>query len=59
MKEVIHLKTQRNQPYGSVRLSCERCGVILIGDAPRWVDSEKRYESLPVEFVRCDRQAGA
>ena len=37
--EVVHLVTQCDQPYGSVRKCCERCGIMTIGpDAPRWTD---------------------
>lgn len=31
MKTTLHLMTQRDQPYGSVRKCCERCGVMLVG----------------------------
>lgn len=26
----LHLMTQRDQPYGSVRRCCERCGLMLV-----------------------------
>lgn len=26
----LHLMTQREQPYGSVRRCCERCGLLLV-----------------------------
>jgi len=26
----LHLMTQRDQPYGSVRKCCEMCGVMLV-----------------------------
>lgn len=38
----LHLKTQRDQPYGSVRKCCEVCGVMIYGEhAPLWTDDEQ------------------
>lgn len=46
----LHLVTQRNQPYGSVRRCCERCGVMAgpysfgqPGTGPVWTDDEREY----------------
>ena len=50
---VVHLRSQAGQPYGSVRLCCNMCGTALLGDAPKWVEYESDYESLPAGHVRC------
>jgi len=57
-KIVLHLKTQDDQPYGSHRRCCERCGVMLWGQAgePPWTDDREVYEQLPPGFTRCDAQ---
>ena len=28
-KPLLHLRTQQDQPYGSVRKCCERCGLAM------------------------------
>lgn len=28
--KTLHLMTQRDQPYGSVRRCCERCGLMMV-----------------------------
>jgi hypothetical protein len=46
---LLHLVTQRNQPYASVRRCCERCGVAsgpyypAAGMSPRWTDDEEEW----------------
>ncbi len=38
---VLHLKTQRGQPYGSERRCCEHCGVMIWHGPPEgsaWTD---------------------
>ena len=42
---VIHLKTQRDQPYGSERRCCEICGVMLWGqpNEPHWTSDPGLY----------------
>jgi hypothetical protein len=51
---VLHLKTQRDQPYGSVRKCCERCGVALIPPEPfPWTADEAIYYHPPSGFVNC------
>lgn len=49
--EILHLVTQRNQPYGSVRKCCERCGraIWLI----HWTDDESLYDEPPDGYVNC------
>lgn len=60
---IVHLVTQRGQPYGSRRLSCERCGEygrIAAGSGDNghdWTDDEAVYRNLPDGFVNC-QQAG-
>jgi hypothetical protein len=46
MNEKLHLKTQRNQPYGSERRCCEECGVMLWGqkDEPEWTDNPEIWQ---------------
>ncbi len=52
---VLHLKTQRNQPYGSERRCCERCGVMIwIPPVPEWTDDEDVYNNPPEGYVRCE-----
>lgn len=53
---IAHLKTQNNQPYGSVRQCCERCGMMLWGKTPEghdWTDDEEVYNNLPEEYRSC------
>jgi hypothetical protein len=49
----LHLKTQRGQPYGSVRQCCERCGLMLDANGA-WTADEAVYSDPPDPFVRCD-----
>jgi len=54
----LHLRTQRDQPYGSMRRCCERCGVMVwperFGEAetPEWTDDEAEFLA---SAYRCDR----
>lgn len=48
----LHLRTQRDQPYGSERRCCEVCGVMIWperqGDAtPRFTDDPSVWRSAP------------
>lgn len=57
-KQVIHLVTQREQPYGSHRLSCERCGAWIIGNPHRpaghvYTDDVAQFLEPPPGFVCC------
>lgn len=53
--QVLHLKTQRDQPYGSERMCCERCGVALVPpEQLPWTADEAIYEDPPEGFVSCD-----
>jgi len=53
--EKLHLITQRNQPIGSIRKCCERCG-LMIRENFAYVDDEKDYTKEVSEeagYVRC------
>lgn len=58
MADVLHLKTQRNQPYGSARLCCEKCGKLVQGDM-YYAPDEATYNEViengldGIEFVSC------
>jgi len=49
MSEPLHLVTQDNQPYGSERRCCERCGRMcwrgMKGAAMRWTDDRKFWNA--------------
>ena len=55
---VMHLITQRDQPYGSVRRCCEVCGRV-----PRATESATddpvEFGALPDGFVTCSRAKAA
>jgi hypothetical protein len=53
MAEVLHLVTQRGQPYGSVRMCCEECGVMVRGASVYWTDSPQLYNDPPTEYINC------
>ncbi|MHB8108025.1 MAG: hypothetical protein ACYDH4_11460 [Candidatus Cryosericum sp.] len=54
MAEVLHLKTQRNQPYGSERRCCEQCGAMCWGaDSPTWTDQPDVWSNPPDGYVKC------
>ena len=42
---ILHLVTQRNQPYGSQRKCCEECGLAVFAfeDADKYVEYESEY----------------
>jgi hypothetical protein len=48
-QEKLHLKTQRNQPFGSERRCCERCGIMLWGQSgePPWTSNPDVWERSP------------
>ena len=48
----LHLRTQRDQPYGSERRCCEVCGTMVWpavqgANTPLWTDDPVAYESSP------------
>jgi hypothetical protein len=51
---VVHLITQHNQPYGSVRKCCEYCGIWIIGSPeqpPRlYTEDPGDLRLLPAEY---------
>lgn len=51
----IHLKTQDNQPYGSERRCCERCGIMIWGSAHglTWTDNREAYAAAA---TACDKE---
>ena len=54
----LHLKTQDNQPYGSERRCCERCGIMIWGASPTpltWTDDRAVYANPPEGYVSCDK----
>lgn len=60
--KTLHLKTQDNQPFGSVRKCCEACGTMLSGrpDAfwvnSAWTDDRSEYENCTIdhpEYISC------
>lgn len=68
----LHLKTQRNQPYGSVRRCCEMCGLMLINrpdsfwEKNTWTDQPEHYKHVPAgvtdmgdELVPCQPSMAA
>ncbi|CAB4131543.1 hypothetical protein UFOVP276_8 [uncultured Caudovirales phage] len=54
MDPVMHLMTQRNQPYGSTRRCCEMCGVMIWPHPqPLFTTDPEEYENPPQGFIRC------
>lgn len=48
----LHLRTQRDQPYGSERRCCEICGTMVWperqgADTPEWTDEPAMYDAAP------------
>lgn len=52
----LHLITQRDQPYGSRRKCCERCGAMASRDPSfgAFTDEENVYAAPPDDYVPCD-----
>lgn len=60
-RKTLHLMTQRGQPYGSVRLCCERCG-LMIASRPgtfwpehAYAEDERDYHEDYVGYVTCEK----
>ena len=66
MSTTLHLMTQRDQPYGSVRRCCEMCGLMMVNrpysfwQSHTWTDEPKHYRHwsageaiLPGELTPC------
>jgi hypothetical protein len=44
--DVLHIMTQKNQPYGSQRRCCERCGEMIWGcNRPNYTDDWIVYDN--------------
>lgn len=56
----LHLMTQRDQPYGSQRRCCERCGLMLVArpdsfwQEHAWTDEEREYHDNNAGHTTCD-----
>lgn len=59
----LHLKTQRDQPYGSERRKCEKCGIMIwIGppsDGGQWTDEPSLYANPPEGYEACRPGTGS
>lgn len=57
LMKVVHLVTQRGQPYGSHRCCCEVCGVsVMPPRSPLWTDDLDMWwnRKFPPGHIRCD-----
>lgn len=58
--EPLHLVTQRDQPYGSVRRCCEWCGRMCWPDmamsAKRWTTLPDVFEAAPDNCYRAAQE---
>lgn len=54
--KIVHLITQRDQPYGSVRRCCELCGAYgkIDGKTHFYVETETEFSKLPEGHIRCN-----
>lgn len=59
---LVHLVTQDDQPYGSVRRSCEECGFHVLDNTncrDRYAESREDFENLSrfaqpgIKFIKC------
>lgn len=54
-QKTLHLMTQRDQSYGSVRKCCEYCGLMLVArpasfwQEHAWTDDPAEFESLSAD----------
>lgn len=59
MTKTLHLMTQRNQPFGSERRCCERCGLMMVArPACFWLehahtDDEQLYHDNHAGHTTC------
>lgn len=57
--KTLHLMTQRDQPYGSARRCCERCGMMLVArpaafwEAHAYTDEESHYHDKHAGHETC------
>ncbi len=58
MPKTLHLITQDDQPYGSVRKSCENCGTWIIGNSAKHLYAEDRGDFNKLiesgEYKKCE-----
>lgn len=54
----LHLITQRDQPYGSVRKCCEACGAYGALKEPdnAWTDEPETHAKPPPEYRACNAE---
>ncbi len=56
MSIIVHLATQRDQPYGSTRRCCEICGVAIASvdhTGHGYTDDQREYGFLPDGYITC------
>lgn len=57
--KTLHLMTQRDQPFDSMRKCCEICGLMLVRQPSSfwnehiWTDQPELYEEKFEEFKQC------
>lgn len=49
---ILHLITQRGQPYGSYRYCCERCGDMHV-EGMKYTERESVYNTPHDGYVTC------
>lgn len=58
-KKILHLMTQDDQPYGSQRKCCERCGLMMVARQDSfwkdhaWTDDKSEYAAENGGYIRC------
>ena len=52
---VLHLMTQRNQPYGSERRCCEVCGRMIASTTFPYTDDPDLYQNPGPNYIPCIR----
>ncbi len=54
--KTVHVCSQRGQPYGSTRLCCNACGVMLVGAAaPPYFDNWEDWHAAPNNCEKLER----
>jgi hypothetical protein len=54
----LHLMTQDDQPYGSQRHCCERCGLMLgFANSETWTDERDTYDSPSDGYEPCGKRS--
>lgn len=58
--KILHLMTQRGQPYGSERRCCEQCGLMMVARPASfwkehaWTDDPRQYHDNNPGHTTCD-----